>query len=71
MRRMRSKNIKNQVRKNKFELITIFAVFFFAAILTIFQPISGETVSYFGDIMTPLLLLFAIVMICVLGRRVI
>ena len=37
----------------------------FAAIMTIFRPVNPDTVSYFSDVTTPLILVVAVILIIV------
>lgn len=65
------KKYSNAVKRNKWEVGAFILVLIIAAILTLIRPFNPDTVSYFSDITTPMVLLVGIVMIILVGKRVV
>ena len=59
------------LRKSWVEIGTLLAVLIFAAILTIIRPFDGDVVSYFSDILTPLILVVGLMLIVLGLKRVV
>jgi len=67
---MKKLSIKT-LRKSWVEIGSILAVLVFAAILTIIRPFDGDVVSYFSDILTPLVLVVGLMFVILGLKRVV
>lgn len=56
------------LRKSWLEIGTLLIVLLFAGVLTIIRPFDGDVVSYFSDILTPLILVVGLMLI-ILGLK--
>ena len=64
--RIKMKNFKNFRRtmtKRWKEAGIMIAILIFAAIMTVFRPFDPDSVSYFSDVTTPLVLIVAVLLI--------
>lgn len=59
------------LRKSWVEICTLLAVLLFAGILTVVRPFDGDVVSYFSDILTPLILVVGLMLIVLGLKRVV
>ena len=57
-----------KLKKSQIEIGTILMVLLFAGILTIIRPFDGDVVSYFSDVLTPLILVVGL-MLVILGLK--
>jgi uncharacterized membrane protein YczE len=62
---------KNTMKRNKLEIGSIIAILVIAAILTVFRPFSPDTIGYFSDVTTPMILVIGVVLILLAGKRVV
>jgi Ca2+/Na+ antiporter len=66
---MRMKTLIKEMKFRWVEASGLVIVLLTAAIITLIKPFQHETISYFADVTTPLLLIFAVLFIVVGYRR--
>ena len=57
------KNFRKTMGKRWREASIMIAILIFAAIMTVFRPFDPDSVSYFSDVTTPLVLIVAVLLI--------